>query len=82
VRRPPSPCPWDICTVSQTAPAAPWRGREITVRCAASVDARHEGDNVQLAVRVLSPMPDLSDPQGWSALYRRRTWRRATTASA
>jgi erythromycin esterase len=80
--------PWDSYALSQTAPAEPWHGKRITVRCSVGVRAAHDGSSAQLAARVLTSGPApaseeaLYDTDGWARSVKRRVWQRATTRDA
>jgi len=72
--------PHDVFALSQTASAAPWRGKRIILRCAVSMRANHDGASAQLGLRVLMAPPLHSDPfkpsgQKWK-------WERGVTSDA
>ena len=72
--------PHDVFMLSQTASAHRWRGKQITVRCAVSMQADHHGSSAQLAVRVLEPANLQFDFEGRSGAQ--FVWKRDTTRSA
>jgi len=49
--------PYDVFAISQTASAAPWRGKKVTVRCSLSIRSGSDGSSAQLAMRVLAKRP-------------------------
>jgi erythromycin esterase len=82
--------PWDNCVLWQTASAAAWRGRRITLKCPVSMQIAHHGSSAQVALRILKERPKESG-SNWQHVVRelkerswmnRLVWHRVATRAA